>query len=610
MALAKLKFQPGVDKEGTQYSDGTGWFDSDKVRFRSGRPEKIGGWQKYIDSSFLGTARSIFNWSNNNFTDYLGFGTNLKYYVSEGNSYYDITPIRKTTNPMANDPFTTGAAGSQIVTVTDTAHGAVVGDFVTFSGAAGFDGIPSGDLNKEHQITQIVNANSYRIVVDTPCTAGSLSGGGATVVAAYQINVGLDVYVPSTGWGVSSWGSGPWGSANAVTPANQLRLWNEDNYGNDLIINVRGGGIFYWDESSGTSTRAIELSAVSGASDAPVNAVQIMVSESAGQVIAFGCNPIGSVAIDPLFVRWSASDTPIDWTPTSTNDAGGQVLGAGSFIIGAVKTKQEILIFTDAGIYSMRYVGSPFVYSFTLVTGQYSVISPNAMTEANGVIFFMDHGAFYLYNGAVQVLPCSVLDYVFSDINLGQSYKIFAGTNSDFSEVTWYYPSSGSMEIDRYVTYNYKENVWTIGTLARFAWLESQIKNFPIAAGRDNGNNYLYRHETGYDADGLPLVAYIESGGMELDQNGQRFMYVSRIIPDFKFSGSTSSNMVNIVMKGKDYPLQAASTKSTSTIGSSTEQVFVRDRMREAIVRVESSGLGYGWRLGDIRLDMRSDGQR
>lgn len=409
---------------------------------------------------------------------------------------------------------------------------------------------------------------------------------------------------------MGSWGSGPWGSTTVITPSNQLRLWNEDNYGNDLIMNVRGGGIFYWDESSGTSTRATTLTAVSGASDAPENAVQIMVSETSGQVIAFGVNPIGSSVIDPLFVRWSASDSAIDWTPTSTNDAGGQILGAGSFIIGAVKTKQEILIFTDAGIYSMRYVGSPFVYSFTLVTGQYSVISPNAMAEANGVIFFMDHGGFYLYNGAVQVLPCTVLDYVFSDINLGQAYKIFAGTNSDFSEVTWYYPSSNSMEIDRYVTYNYKENLWTIGTMARFAWIESQIKNFPIAAGRDNGNNYLYRHETGYDADGSAMTAYIESGGLELDQNGQRFMHVSRIIPDFKFSGSTGSNMINMVIKGKDYPLQTASVKSTSVIGNSTEQVFVRDRMREAIVRVESSGLGYGWRLGDIRLDMRSDGQR
>jgi hypothetical protein len=610
MALAKLKFQPGVDKEGTQYSDGTGWFDSDKVRFRSGRPEKIGGWQKYIDSTFLGTCRSLFNWANTSFTDYLGFGTTLKYYINEGNSYYDITPIRKITNPMANDPFTTGAAGSRLVTVTDTTHGAVVGDFVTFDDAAGFDGIPAGDLNKEHRVIQILTANTYVIEVDTPCTVGGIAGGGAVVEAYYQINIGLDVYVPSTGWGVGPWGGGPWGSTNPITPSNQLRLWNQDNYGNDLIINVRGGGIFYWDESSGTSTRAVALSAVSGASDAPVNAVQIMVSESSGQVIAFGCNPIGSTAIDPLFVRWSASDTAVDWTPTSTNDAGGQILGAGSFIIGAIKTKQEILIFTDAGIYSMRYVGSPFVYSFSLVTGQYSVIAPNAAAEANGVVFFMDHGGFYVYNGAVQTLPCSVLDYVFSDINLGQAYKIFAGANSDFSEVTWYYPSSDSMEIDRYVTFNYKENLWTIGTMPRFAWLESQIKNFPIASGRDNGNNYLYRHETGYDADGLPLVAYIESGGVELDQNGQRFMYVSRIIPDFKFKGSTSSNMVNIVIKGKDYPLQSAVTKSTSVIGDTTDQVFIRNRMREAIVRIESDGLGYGWRLGDIRLDMRSDGQR
>jgi hypothetical protein len=609
MALTKPKFQPGVNKEGTEYTADGSWFDSDKIRFRQGRPEKIGGWQKYVPSSFLGTCRSIFNWATNGFADYLGLGTNLKFYVNQGNQYYDITPIRKTVNPMTNNPFTSGTAGSKIITVTDAAHGCVVNDFVTFNGATGFDGIPSGDLNKEHQITQIVSINSYRIEVATGCTAGSTSGGGASVIAAYQINVGLDVYVTSTGWGVGAWGSGGWGSSTALSPSSQLRLWSQDNYGNDLVFNVRGGGIYYWTEASGTSARGVKLESVPGASDAPVNATMVMVSENAGQVIAFGCNPIGSTAIDPLLVRWSKTDSPVDWTPRSTNDAGGQLLSAGSYIITAQKTKQEVLIFTDVGIYSMRYVGTPFVYSFSLVSDNYTAISPNAVADAAGLVLFMDQGGFYLYNGSVQPIDCTVLDYVFSDINLLQSYKIFAAANTSFSEVTWYYPSSNSTEIDRYVTYNYKENLWYIGTMERTAYYESSIKNYPIAAGKSNGDNYLYRHEIGYDADGSPLTAYIESGSLELDP-GQKFMFMSRIIPDFKFSGTSGANMVSLIVKGKDYPLQNLNVKSTSTVGSSTDQVFVRNRMRQAAIRVESTGLGYGWRLGDIRFELRSDGQR
>ena len=376
-----------------------------------------------------------------------------------------------------------------------------------------------------------------------------------------------------------------------------------------MILAGIGYGVYYWTQSTGSSVRAVALSAVSGASDAPVAATKIMVSESAAQVLAFGCNPIGSINIDPLLVRWSKSDSPIDWTPTSTNDAGGQLLSAGSYIVTAQKTKQEVLIFTDAGLYSMRYVGSPFVYSFSLVSDYHGCLSPNCVADADGLVFFMDEGNFYVYNGAVQTLDCTVLDYVFSDINLGQAYKVFAGINTKFSEVTWYYPSSNSQEINRYVTYNYKEQLWYIGTMERTAYYESALKNFPIAAGKASGINYLYQHEIGYDADGSPLAAYIESGSLELDP-GQSFMFMSRVIPDFKFKGTTSSNMISLVIKGKDYPLQNLNIKSTSTVGSSTDQVFVRNRMRQAAVRVESDGLGYGWRLGDLRFDLRSDGQR
>jgi hypothetical protein len=609
MPLTKPRFQPGVNKESTEYADESGWFDSDKIRFRQGKPEKIGGWQKYSTEVFLGTCRSIFDWATNAFSIFLSIGTHLKFYVSSGTTYNDITPIRKVVNPMATNPFTSGSAGSTLVTVTDVTHGCVVNDFVTFSGASSFDGIPDTDLNKEHQVVAVINADIYQINVATPCTAGAVSGGGSAVIASYQINVGLDDYVVSGGWGSGPWSLGPWGSATPLTASNQLRLWSQENYGNDLIFNVRGGGIYYWDESLGITTRAVALQDVPNASDAPTLAIQIMVSENNGQVIAFGCNPLGGTEIDPLLVRWSRTDSPIDWTPKSTNDAGGQFISSGSFIITAKKTKQEILIFTDASIYSMRYVGAPFVYSFSLISNYHSCISPNSVADANGLIFFMDEGNFYTYNGVVQTLDCTVLDYVFSDINLSQAYKIFAGTNSPFSEVTWYYPSANSSEVDRYVTYNYKENLWYIGTMQRAYYYESALKNFPLASGCGLCNGYLFRHEVGHDADGQPLYAFIESGSLELDP-GQKFMFMSRIIPDFEFKGSLDPNMLNVVIKGKDYPLQQLNVKSNSVIGSSTEQVFVRNRMREAAVRIESNGLGYGWRMGDLRFDLKADGQR
>ena len=616
MALTKIQFAPGVNKEGTEYTADAGWFDSDKVRFRKGRPEKIGGWRKFTEDSFLGICRSIHDWASLESIKYIGLGTNLKFYVAEGSSFNDVTPIRSTTS--AGDVTFAATNGDATLTVTDTAHGAVVNDFVTFSGAVTLGGnITATVLNQEYQIATVPTVNTYTIEAKDADGAAVLANssdtgnGGSSVVGAYQINTGLNTFVSGTGWGAGSWGSGTWGSSSSVAAAGQLRLWSQDNFGEDLIFNARGGGIYYWDESSGTGTRGINITSLAGASDTPTVALQIMVSDTDQHVIAFGVNPIGSSNIDPLFVRFSDQENAADWTPTATNSAGGVRINSGSEIIGAVQTRQEILIWTDVSLHSMRFIGAPFIFEFTRLSSDVSMISPNAAVNARGVVYFMDRRNFYVYNGAVQPLPCSVKEFVFSNLNQDQAFKVFAAENNDYNEVTWFYPiGSADSEITNYVTYNYEENLWSVGTLDRGAWNGGTTRQFPLATTvSDTGSNYLYEHEVGFDADGEAMTAFIESGDLELAE-GEFFMFTSRIIPDFTFNGDQSSAATDIVIKGSDFPLETASTLSTSTITPSSTQSFVRNRARHSIVRVESSGSGYGWRLGDLRFDMRPDGRR
>ena len=616
MALTKIQFAPGVNKEGTEYTADAGWFDSDKVRFRKGRPEKIGGWRKFTEDSFLGICRSIHDWASLESIKYIGLGTNLKFYVAEGSSFNDVTPIRSTTS--AGDVTFAATNGDATLTVTDTAHGAVVNDFVTFSGAVTLGGnITATVLNQEYQIATVPTVNTYTIEAKDADGAAVLANssdtgnGGSSVVGAYQINTGLNTFVSGTGWGAGSWGSGTWGSSSSVAAAGQLRLWSQDNFGEDLIFNARGGGIYYWDESSGTGTRGVNITSLAGASDTPTVALQIMVSDTDQHVIAFGVNPIGSSNIDPLFVRFSDQENAADWTPTATNTAGGVRINSGSEIIGAVQTRQEILIWTDVSLHSMRFIGAPFIFEFTRLSSDVSMISPNAAVNARGVVYFMDRRNFYVYNGAVQPLPCSVKEFVFSNLNQDQAFKVFAAENNDYNEVTWFYPiGSADSEITNYVTYNYEENLWSVGTLDRGAWNGGTTRQFPLATTvNGSGSNYLYEHEVGFDADGEAMTAFIESGDLELAE-GEFFMFMSRIIPDFTFNGDQSSAATDIVIKGSDFPLETASTLSTSTITPSSTQSFVRNRARHSIVRVESSGSGYGWRLGDLRFDMRPDGRR
>ena len=616
MALTKIQFAPGVNKEGTAYTADAGWFDSDKVRFRKGRPEKIGGWRKFTESSFLGICRSIHDWSSLESIKYIGLGTNLKFYVTEGSTFNDVTPIRQTT--AAGDVTFAASNGSSTITVTDTAHGAVVNDFVTFSGAVTLGGnITATVLNQEYQIATVPTVNTYTIEAKDADGAAVLANssdtgnGGSSVVGTYQINTGLNTFVSGSGWGAGSWGSGTWGSSSSVTASGQLRLWNQDNFGEDLIFNVRGGGIYYWDESSGTGTRGVNITSLSGASNAPTVALQVMVSDTDQHVIAFGVNPIGSSNIDPLFVRFSDQENAADWTPTATNSAGGVRINSGSEIIGAVQTRQEILIWTDVSLHSMRFIGAPFIFEFTRLSSDVSMISPNAAVNARGVVYFMDRRNFYVYNGAVQPLPCSVKEFVFDNLNQDQAFKVFAAENNDYNEVTWFYPiGENGTEVTNYVTYNYEENLWSVGTLSRGAWVGGTTRQYPLATTAiDGGNNYLYEHEVGHDADGQAMTAYIESGDLELAE-GEFFMFMNRIIPDFTFLGNQSTASTDITIKGSDFPLETATTLSTSTITPSSTQSYVRNRARHSIVRVESSGSGYGWRLGDLRFDMRPDGRR
>ena len=621
MPLAKYVFKPGINREGTNYSNEGGWFNSDKIRFRKGRPERLAGWEKNTTNTFKGTCRSLYSYRDEGQTDYVGVGTHLKYYIKQGGNYNNITPIRKTST---NSITFSATNGSSTVVATDSSHGAATGDTVTFSEAVSLGGnITATVLNQEYVINKVLTTNTYEIIAkDTDGNAvtanSSDSGnGGSGVDGSYEINIGLDIFVKGTGWGAGTWSEGTFGSVSPISASSQLRLWSQDNFGDDLIGNIRGGGIFYWDESAGATQRAVALSDLSGASNAPTVALSVMVSDVDRHVICFGSNIIGSTTANPLFVRWSDTESATDWTPTATNQAGGTQLSQGSTIIGALQTRQEILIWTDVGITSMRFVGAPFIFSFIEVASGPSLISPNAAVSANNKVYFMDRGGFYSYSGSAQRLPCTVLDYVFSDINLGQQFKCFAASIESNNEVIWFYPSSDSSEINRYVMFNYLENAWSIGTtddgFARTAWIEAPSLDFPIAAGKTSGSddNYLYNQEKGHSNDGSDFTAFIESSDFDLNPDGERFMFISKLIPDVEFRDQYStSDTVTYTIKGRNYPLESLSTLQTVNVTPESTFSNTRARSRHAAIRISNTGSRYGWRTGDLRLEIRPDGKR
>jgi len=628
MPLQKNTFVPGINREGTAYDNEGGWFDCNLIRFRAGRPEKFGGWGKILSATYQGTARALHNFISLAGTKYLGIGTHFKYYIVENNdAFNDITPIRKTVGAGQTDTTATTFAkvgnDDATITVTNNSHGAVQNDFVTFSGAASLGGnITAAVLNQEYQIATVTDGNTYTIEAkdtsgNTVLANSSDSGtGGGSVVSTYQINTGLDVFVSSTGWGANSWGSSGWGSTTPLSDTNQLRIWTHDNYGEDLILNVRGGGVYRWVENNGTSTRASLLSSATGANQVPTAALQVLTSEVDRHLIVLGADPLNTSnvrtgTLDPMLVAFSDQENPLDFETKATNSAGELRLSSGSLIVGAVKSRQETVIFTDTSVYSMQFIGPPFTFGLNLINESTGLIGPKAAVTAPNGVYYMSYDSFYIYNGSVQQIPCTVRNYVFSDINQAQAYKINAFTNNKHSEVGWFYPSASSTEIDRYVIYNYAESVWYYGQLSRTAWLDSNIESYPQAVS----GGYLYEHEKGFDNDGAEMTGvFIESSDFDIG-DGDSFAFLRRVIPDIKFLDDDASSNVNIVTKTRNFPGDSLSTDNTSVITPSTQQSHLRARGRQAVVRIssndgDSGNVGVGWRLGAIRYDIRPDGRR
>jgi hypothetical protein len=641
MPLTKLQFRPGVNRETTSYSNEGGWFDCDKVRFRFGTPEKIGGWEKLSGQSFLGTARALHPFVALDGTSFLGVGTHLKYYLEEGGGFNDITPLRVTT--AAGAATFAAANGSSTITVTDADHGANENDFVTFSGAASLGGlVTAAVLNQEYQIFNIVSTSAYQIKARAVATVAAITvagqytptlivangsdtgNGGGSVVCKYQIVTGLDTTVSGTGWGAGTYSRGTWGSGASLTAVGDiLRIWTHDNFGEDLIINVRDGGIYYWDKSTSSApyARAVALSDLAGAdATTPTVAKQVLISDRDRHVIVFGCDAQNNIGVqDPLLIRFSDQENPLVWTAQPTNTAGDLRIGTGSEIITAVETRQQILVFTDRSLHAMQYLGPPFTFGISLISENITVASPLSAIAVDDSVYWMGEEEFYVYTGQVQKLPCSVRSYVFGDFNTSQSEKVTAAVNSSFSEIWWFYPSAGSETNDKYVVFNYQEQAWYYGTIARSAWIDRGISQFPISAGLDG---YLYYHEFGQDDGSVnppaAIPSFIESSQMSIGA-GDNFVFLSRLIPDVTFDGSSSPTpSVSMTLETRQFPGTAYTGTKSNTVQRSatvpveqfTDQVFVRLRGRSFAFKIDSSDTGVEWRLGTPRVDLRPDGRR
>ena len=720
--IKALKFRAGINREVTPYSNEGGYFDGDKIRFRMGFPEKLGGWEKYSPNQYLGSARRLHNWIGLDSSNFLGIGTHLKYYIEEGTIFNDITPIRKvSTNSITFSASTSAndtSAGTTTVTVTDTSHGAVENDFVTFSGVHA-DGLGSGGnitqaiLEKEHQIINILDANRYTIVLNVLATASDSGNGGSGVDGDYQVNVGLDQVIGGTGFGAGTWGgvtngalqttineggtfsnsdttltvtsgtgisnndfilidseilqvtnvatndltvtrgqSGTdasthangatvflivgnansdndyvgWGDAAAVTVTTQIRLWSHDNFGEDLIINIKDGGLFYWDKSLGLASRGVELSATStfsGEKSVPTVAKQVLVSDIDRHVIAFGCDGVGGSSSapqgdgiqDPLLIRFSSQENPVDWFPTTTNTAGDLRLGAGSTFVQAVETKREILVFTDKSLHSMRFIGPPFTFGISQLASNITIMSSASAIATEDVVYWMGIDNFYVHAGQTAQLPCTVKDKIFLDFNLAQRDKVVSGINSEFGEVWWFYPSADSSECNKYVIWNYNEKVWYYGSLTRTAWLDRGIRNFPIAAG----GGYIFNHELGFDDDGSAMTSFVETSPMDIG-DGEKFAFIKRVIPDLTFTGSVTGSSPNatFTVKARDFPGEDFSQTGTGTttrtatnpVEAFTNKLDYRIRGRSFAIRLDSSALGCKFKMGTPRIDIREDGRR
>jgi hypothetical protein len=686
MPLQKILFKPGVNKENTRYTTEGGWYDCDKIRFRQGNPEILGGWQRISSNTFNGTCRSLWNWTTLGNLNLVGVGTNTKFYIQNGGAYYDITPLRVTTTLGAN-PFT--GDGTTTVTVTATSHGATNGSFVTFSGVTG---TYASVLNAEFQIT-LVNANSYTITTSSVVAAGAT--GGSAVVAAYQLNAGPAYAVPLVGWGAGAWGAGAWGVG--TTSVTGLQLWSQINYGEDLVFGPRGGGLYYWDATGTVTTRGVLLNslggtvsftnasptvvtstilytegaalqfsggslptgitagvtyyvfevngltfklldgagaavntsssgtgAVSTIVDVPTVQNNIVVSDSSRFIIVFGCNDYGSATLDPMLIRWSAQDDIYNWTPDPTNQAGFTRLSHGSEIVATVQTRQEITVFTDSSIYSLQYLGPPYVWAPQLLGDNISIQGPNAAVIASGIVYWMGVDKFYSYDGRVQTLNCDLRRHIFGDFNQSQAAQVFAGTNEGFNEVWWFYCSANSFTVDRYVIYNYLEKIWYYGTMARTAWLDSGLLDYPLAATYSNNlvyhENGLNNNETGTTT---AIDAYISSSEFDIG-DGHNFGFVWRVLPDLTFENAENSptgalpsvamTLQGLANSGSGVTSTASQPVAKSNTYVITEEftgmIFTRMRGRQMIFKISSNQINTVWQLGAPRIDIRPDGRR
>ena len=701
MPLKKIVFKSGVNKENTRYTTEGGWYDCDKVRFRQGTPEKLGGWQRISTATFLGVCRSLWSWVTLGAQRLMGVGTNQKFYVEQGGQYYDITPLDVARTLGAN-PFSTDTATNTgtttTVTVTDASGGVANGTYVTFSGATTVAGL---DLNGEYQVTVAGTSTTTYTITVAGTAASTTTGGGSAVRAMYQVPIGPAYALPLTGWGAGGWGLGAWGIGTNSTDS--LRIWNQTNFGEDLLYGPVAGPLYYWNATIGTtgtvftitlaspgvvtttisladgeavsllttgalptgltvgtlyyvvnstgttfnlaatpggaaintsgtqsgvqsfSTRGVPITSLAGASDAPISQNFFTVSDVSRFVICFGTNDTGTTTIDPLLIRWSDQESITDWTPTATNQAGSIRISHGSRIVTAMQNRQEIVVWTDSSVYSMQYLGPPYVWNVQLLADNISITGINAPAIAAGVIYWMGVDKFYKYDGRVQTLRCDLRQHIFSDINAAQYEQVFAGTNEGFNEVWWFYCSRNSYTVDKYVVYNYMEDVWYYGTMARTAWLDSGLRDYPVAA------TYTYNivnHEEGVDNNetgtALPIEAYITSSEFDIE-DGHNFGFVWRILPDLTFRGSTADTpkvtmyLYPLQNSGSGYNNPAseggvnyANVQRTSTVEVEqfTGEIYTRVRGRQMAFKIRSADLGTTWQLGSPRIDIRPDGRK
>jgi hypothetical protein len=614
--LQRLQFKPGVNRDQTNYAGEGGFYECDKIRFRSGYPQKIGGWLRYGIFTLQGVCRQMYNYITSFSDNIMSLGTNEKLYLEVGQNLVDITPIRVTfTTPDTDNCFAT-TNGSTTVRVTIVAHGAVNGDFVTFSGVVGpVNGIPDSELNAEFKIT-VIDQDEFDITVATPATSTG-TGGGTTIDAEFQINIGSAVGTFGYGWGASSWGGGGWGLGTTVPLFTPQRDWFMDNFDNDLIANIRLGPIYIWEYDGTFTSRAVLLSSLPGASEVPVRAMQIMVSQNDKHLLAFGAVPFGSVSVgdfDPLLIRWADQDNPVNWTPTATNSAGFIRVSRGSRIVRALPTRQETLVFTDSHLYSFQFTGTTDVFSLQEQSDNISIISPRACATANNITYWMGTDKFYAYSGRVETLPCSLRNHVFQNFNYDQAEQVVCGTNEGWQEIWWFYPTANSETNNAYVIYNYLEKIWYYGSIERTAWLDSGLREYPQAVG----GTFMYNHEQGVDDDTLPMNSFITTNDFDIG-DGENLLLVRRILPDLDFEGSTAANPQVLMtvrprnFSGSNY-INANQPQVVQSVAvpveQYTEQVFIRARGRQMGFKIQSTDLGVQWQLGAPRLDGRSDGKR